>query len=121
MSTSYAPQPDTLAAHALEFIQAELRDRPKGAWLLNTKIAKHLGCKPNAIWPSLIPAVNAGVLERSQSHNRATQWRMAQPRRRTPVKVKKAPAEFQRFSIDWPPRFEPKFDTVFVPAWDGRK
>ena len=122
MTTTYAPQPDTLAALALAFIEAELRDQPKGSWLPNTKIAEHLGCKPNAVWPSLIPAINAGILERSQSHNRATQWRMAQPKRRQPSKVVQQKAAPRTFSIpNWPPGFVSKFDTVSVPAWDGRK
>jgi hypothetical protein len=108
--------PHTLAALALAFIEAELRDQPKGAWLLNTKVAQHLGCKPNAVWPSLIPAVNAGLIERSQSHNRATQWRLADPKRRRARTV----AKKTTFSINWPPGFTPQFSSIAVPTWDWK-
>ncbi len=113
---TYVPAPNTLAAMALAFIEAELRDQPKGAWLLNTKVAAHLGCRPNAVWPSLIPAVNAGVIERSQSHSHATQWRLAQPKRRRV----RAATKKTTFSINWPPGFTPQFSSITVPTWDWK-
>lgn len=122
-AVAYAPLPHTIAALAMAFIEAELRDQPKGSWVLNSKLAAHLGVKTNVIWPSLEPAVQAGVIERSKAHNRATQWRFALPKRRKPVKERapKPKPESRTFSLPhWPPMFEPKFDTVYVPAWEGR-
>lgn len=116
---AYTPKPETRAALALDFIQARLREKERGEWLANTEVAQFLGCPPNAIRPSLEPAVEAGLIERSVTSKGCTQWRIAVPKRRAPSKVVKSP---QRFSIDnWPPGFVSQFNAVKVAAYEERR
>lgn len=112
----YSPKEKTRAALAITFIEEQLRDRPRGSWVANTDVAKHLACRTNALPSSLEPAVAAGLLERSTSAAGFAQWRLAQPK---PRRERKAPAP-ARFSIDWPPGFVSRFDSVKVPAWDAK-
>jgi hypothetical protein len=117
---SYAPTEGTIAARAIEFIEKRLDRMPKGAWLANTEVSAALGVPPNAIRPSLGPAIDAGLIERSLCPSGYTQWRMGfiKPRRR-PTKAK--PPEVPKFSIAWPPGFVSKFDSIKVASYEERR
>lgn len=117
---SYVPTDGTIAARAIEFIERRLERQPKGAWIPNTDVCAALGVPPNAIRPSLGPAIVAGLVERSLCDSGYTQWRLAyiKPRRK-PVKPK--PAAAPTFSIaDWPPGFVSRFASVKVASYESR-
>lgn len=117
---SYAPTAGTIAARAIDFIEKRLECQPKGAWVPNTEVCAALGVPTNAIRPSLTPAVDAGLVERSLCDGGYTQWRMAflKPRRK-PALAKTV--EPKRFSPDWPPGFVSQFDAVQVPSYETRR
>lgn len=116
---TYVPKPDTRAAMALDFIQTRMSEMRQGEWLANTEVATFLGCLPNAVRPSLEPAVEAGLLERSVTSKGCTQWRMATaPKRHAANKLVKST---KLFSLDnWPPGFVSRFATVVVSAYETR-
>jgi hypothetical protein len=118
---SYVPTSGTIAARAIEFIERRLERQPKGAWIPNTDVCAALGVPPNAIRPSLGPAIDAGLIERSLCDSGYTQWRLAYLKpRRQPVKAK--PVEAPTFSIpNWPPGFVSKFDSVKVARLEERR
>jgi hypothetical protein len=114
----YVPQPQTRAARAIAYITSQAQGQPRGAWIANTAVAKFLGCPPNAVQPSLAPALDAGLVERSLTSSRATQWRLTQQK---PKRARKQPApEPTRFGINWPPGFVSRFASVVVPAYETR-
>jgi hypothetical protein len=120
MSAVYQPQPETIAERAIEYLEKALDRKPKGAWIPNLAVCTALGVKPNAIRPSLDKAIAVGLVERSICPSGFTQWRLGyiKPRRRP---TKPQPAEVPKFSIDWPPGFVSKFDTVKVPDHEQRR
>lgn len=113
----------TLAEKALRFVRAVSLDREPGAWVLNTEICKHLGVKPNAIVPSLTPAVEKGLIERSKNHCKCIQWRLPMKKpRRTPKVVPSPAPPTPKFGLgDWPPGFVSQFDSVKVAAYEERR
>jgi hypothetical protein len=118
---TYQPKADTIAARALDAIEAGLRYKPKGAWLPNADAARVIGVRPNAMLPALGPALDAGLVEKSLCSSGFTQWRLlgtAKPRRTRPAK----PTDPQKFSLDdWPPGFVAQFDSVSVRSYETRR
>lgn len=117
---SYAPLEGTIAAQAIDFIERAQDRRPKGAWIPNVDVCAALGVKPNAIRPSLDKALAVGLVEKSICPNGFTQWRLGVIKsRRKPVKPQ--PVAATLFSIDWPPGFVSRFDSVAVPTYETRR
>lgn len=115
----YRPKPNTLADRAIEFIESATNGRPTGSWVANLVVCQALGVRPNAIRPSLDRAIQVGLVEKSTCKDGYTQWRLGviKPRKKREPKPPEAP----RFGINWPPGFVSQFDSIYVPAWEGRK
>lgn len=118
---TYQPKPDTLAARAIEFIETATNGKPKGAWVANLEVCTALQVRPNAIRPSLEKAIETGLVEKSMCPSGFTQWRLGvirpRPRKREQPKV-----DVPLFSLpDWPPGFQPLFDTVKVAEYETRR
>lgn len=117
---TYQPKADTIAARALDAIEAGLRYKPKGAWLPNADAARVIGVRPNAMLPALGPALDAGLVEKSLCSSGFTQWRIGTIKSRRARPAASAPAP--KFSLeDWPPGFVAQFDTVSVPSYEMRR
>lgn len=120
MDKVYEPKEGTIADQAIRYVDCMLMQAPRGAWIANIEVSTHLGVRPNAILPSLQKALDVGLIEKSLCERGFLQWRIGTPRKRPTKKAEKKPEEV--FSIpNWPPGFVSQFDTVYVPAWEGRK
>lgn len=90
--------------------QAERYLRHTGGWVKNSELAGHVGVLPSRLTGALAAMLETGEVQRKRcGKGGVLHWRAALP---TPT---------QLFSVkDWPPGFVSQYDTVSVPALDGR-
>lgn len=79
--------------------------RCNGGWVTNKELSLHLSIPIGRISASMVPAVRDGSVQRATRGKKSLlMWRL------TPV----APHGVLKFSIDWPPGFISKFDSVHI-------
>lgn len=94
---------------------AEAFVRHADRWVTAAEVCAFLGQNVETVGAALAHAVARGEIERShiQGGNGGSklQWRLRVQQLEPPPKI---------FTVDWPPGFVPRFDTVSVAAYEQR-